>query len=128
MLRGSELISNKPMTQAEKEALDLKKAKIEFEKEKENKLKIEKSKKNEIARKTIIRKVEELKKIVSKVESPSDLSDQEIRAHMLDTKKWEDKLDQERDSNDTYVKELGEKYEGWLFTGPGQSLAFVFTG
>ena len=89
----SELISNKPMTQAEKEALDLKKAKIEFEKEKENKLKIERSKKNEIARKTIIRKVEELKKIVSKVESPSDLSDQEIRAHMLDTKKWEDKLD-----------------------------------
>ena len=56
----SELIANKLITLAEKEALDLKKAKIEFEKEKEIRIKMEKSKKNDVARKTVARKVEEL--------------------------------------------------------------------
>ena len=76
------------------------------EKGKEDSKKAAKVKKAEINIEDISDKVNELRKIVSEVGKVKDLKDEEIREKLLDTKRWETKLDNLKDSRTKLKIEL----------------------
>ena len=87
------LLAEKPLSKAEQDNLDLKLKQMKLTEDKENKALTEKSQKAELYRLDILAKAIDLHKKVAKVKSAEDLSDQEVREHLSESKRWESKLD-----------------------------------
>ena len=89
-----ELLANQPMSQAEKEDLDLRKRQISREDEERNKTKADKAKKVSIDMQDIASRSKILWESIHGIKKASDLSDQDIRQHLLDSKRWESKVEE----------------------------------
>ena len=87
------LMSSKPLTQAEERELDLKVQQMKLDAEKRTAEISEKQKKVEIDRQDIISKAKSLKEKLSSINKASSLTDQEIRQHLSESTKWEEKLE-----------------------------------
>ena len=90
-----EISSSQPqsISQAEQESLDLKRKELSIAEEKEKNVKTEKSKKLLIEMEALSKKCEALSLKIQEIGNPSELSDQDVRQHLMDSKQWENKLD-----------------------------------
>ena len=88
-----ELLAAQPMSQAEKETLELKKRQISVEDEEKKNAKADKAKKILIDMDDISSRFKNLLEIIFDINKATDLSDQDVRQHLLDSKRWESKLE-----------------------------------
>ena len=88
-----ELLAAQPMSQAEKETLELKKRQISVEDDEKKNAKADKAKKILIDMDDISSRCKSLLEIIFDINKATDLSDQDVRQHLLDSKRWETKLE-----------------------------------
>ena len=88
------LLDAQPLTKAEQENIDLQRKKLQLVEKKEEDEKILKAKKAEITMKDLSSKVASLMDSVKEVKAAKDLSDQEIKHLLPETKKWETKVEE----------------------------------
>ena len=89
----AEYETNRPMSVAEKsnlEALEQKEARIRDKEKREAEVRKEKM---ELKMKSAINKFKELNSTVSKIKATREMSEQEIREYLLESKKWEKKIE-----------------------------------
>ena len=88
------LLDAQPLTKAEQENIDLQRKKLQLVEKKEEDEKILKSKKAEITMKDLSSKIASLMDSVKEVKAAKNLSDQEIKHILPETKKWETKVEE----------------------------------
>ena len=99
-------IENLPITKAEQETIDLQKKQIEMAKQKEESVKVEKGKKIDIDCLDVSSKITQLDTVISTMKPTSELTDQEIKQHLVDSKIWESKLEKLAESKIRLKKEV----------------------
>ena len=81
------------MSQLEKEQLELKKKQISVEDEEKKKAKAEKAKKVLIDIEDIMTRASSLHDTIYEIKKAQELSDQDVRQHLIDSKRWETKVE-----------------------------------
>ena len=81
------------MSEADKESLELKKKKMSMEEEEKNNARAEKAKRISIDIEDISARATSLHKLILGIDKAKDLSDQDVRQYLLDSKRWESKLE-----------------------------------
>ena len=102
----SELLAAKPMSQVEKETLDLKRRQLDIENDEKKKLRAEKSKRILIDMNDISTRSQCLLDLTFDIKKAAELSDQDVRLHLLDSKRWESKLEDISSSKVKVDKEI----------------------
>ena len=87
------LMDSQPMSEADKESLELKKKKMSMEEEEKNNARAEKAKRISIDIEDISARATSLHKLILGIDKAKDLSDQDVRQYLLDSKRWESKLE-----------------------------------
>ena len=97
---------SRPLSVAEKAAFDDKRSKEEKDRQKELKSAEEKKEKTVLKIQNAVRKFKDLNRSVSKVKATSEMSEQEIREHLQESKKWEKKVEDFTSAKETIEQEL----------------------
>ena len=101
-----QLRANQPMSHAEKEDLDLKKRQMSREDEEKKKAKTDKAKKVSIDMQDITSRSEILVENILDIKKASVLSDQDVRQHLMDSKRWESRAEDITSSKVKVDKEI----------------------
>ena len=81
------------MSEADRGNLELKKKQMSLEDEDKKKAKADKVKKVLIDMDDIFSRAQSLVDIIFEIKKASDLSDQDVRQHLLDSKRWDSKIE-----------------------------------